>query len=373
MRILFITPWYPDDERPNSGIFIRQQAVALAEQHAVVVVAIKVNYKHRAFAKYNATKSIYKGVQEHRLVVSQSLPFYNQFNYLRIAVNFAREVGQSFRPDIIHASIGYPGAVVGWRLSKKLNVPFVFTEHTRPRNNFRSWWHKLSAIASMRQATTVMAVSNALATEINKLISTKPIIIPNMVDVHRYTTVSPSSDRIWQLGFIGGMNTPVKGLDILLNALSKIEEPFFLHICGDGVLMQTYRTLADELGLSTKCRFYGFVDPSAMPTFYSKLHFVICASRYETFNVSLIESMACGFPVVSTRCGGPEDFVTAENGLLCEPENAEALAAAIRQMIDQYGDYDADKVRTSAKRFDPQVVAQQLTQVYSDTIKAFNR
>jgi L-malate glycosyltransferase len=369
MRVMFITPWYPDEARPNSGIFIRAQALALAQTHNVLVIAFKVNYNQRGLYSCHATRSKSDNLEEYRIEVAQSLPFYNQVNYLLITHNFAVEKAKAFRPDIIHASIGYPGGLLGWSVARKLSVPFVFTEHTKPENNFRSLWHKLTTRFAVQKAAAVMAVGGRLATEMHTQYQTEAIVIPNIVDIEKYEGVTPSTKDLWQLGFIGGMNTPVKGLDILLKACSTIGNPFELHICGAGVLMESYKRLADELGIGSRCIFYGFIHPSQMPTFFSKIHTLICSSRYETFNISLIEAMACGLPVVSTRCGGPEDFVNDRNGILCEPENPETLKDAIIALMTSRARFLPESLRSFAANFSSGVVAAKILGVYATVLE----
>jgi glycosyltransferase involved in cell wall biosynthesis len=368
MKILFLTPWYPDDERPNSGIFIRAQAQALARHNQVLVIAVKVNYKKKALQSSTHQVSTEGNLEENRLEVLQSLPLYNQFNFLLTAYNFAIHKGLLFKPDIVHASIGYPGALLGWFLARKLKTPFVFTEHTRPRNNFRSAWHKFATRFAVARATTVLAVSHSLAQELEKEFRKEAQVIPNIVDIEKYKRVTPSHESEWQLGFIGGMNTPVKGLDILLNAASLITKSFTLHICGTGGLIDSYKQLAEQLGIGAKCKFYGFIDPSEMPCFFERLHVLVCSSRYETFNVSLIEAMACGIPVVSTRCGGPEDFVNETNGILCESENPLSLKNAIEKVMTNPEQFQQQKIREFAAMYRPEVIASHLLQVYKNAI-----
>ncbi|MCP4457997.1 MAG: glycosyltransferase family 4 protein [Cytophagales bacterium] len=60
--------------------------------------------------------------------------------------------------------------------------------------------------------------------------------------------------------------------------------------------------------------------------------FYVLPSRHETFGSVLLEAMACGKPVVASRCGGPSEIVTDEVGLLCKNEDVEDLADAIKGM-----------------------------------------
>lgn len=366
MKIFFFTPWYPDQQSPNSGIFIRSQAVALAKEHDVVVVSSKVEYRDPAVTEVTVAESVFEGVREFRIVMPRSIPFFNQVKYLMLSISRASEIGQKFRPDIIHASIGYPGAFVGWRLSKKLKVPFVFTEHTRPLNNFRSAFHKRLTLEGMKRATAIMVVSKALAKEMHALMGREMVVIPNIVEVQRFEEVFPSNEITTQIGFVGGMNTNVKGLDVLLSACAALPFPFVLHIAGSGVLMDQYRKQASDLAISEYCKFYGFVQPGEIADFYARLHFLVCASRFETFNVSLVEAMACGMPVVSTRCGGPEDFVNDANGILCEKENVESLRLSIERMAQSRASYSAMAIKKFAASFGPERIAARLLTCYKD-------
>jgi glycosyltransferase involved in cell wall biosynthesis len=215
-----------------------------------------------------------------------------------------------------------------------------------------------------------MVVSNSLARELQAIIGRQMTVVPNIVDVHRFQKIFPSSEQVVQIGFVGGMNTNVKGLDLLLNACSGLTFPFFLHVAGSGVLIDSYRRQAEELGLSKQCRFYAFINPDQIGEFYSCLHFVVCSSRYETFNVSLIEAMACGLPVLSTKCGGPEDYIQSENGILCERENIDSLRAGIEKMVAKRSEYSALVIKQFAARFSPEHVGKMLLSIYQQAVKS---
>jgi glycosyltransferase involved in cell wall biosynthesis len=78
-----------------------------------------------------------------------------------------------------------------------------------------------------------------------------------------------------------------------------------------------------------------------VPSFLDSLDLFILPSLQETFSIALIEAMAAGLPVVSTRCGGPEELVVeGENGYLIPPGNDEELAVKIMQLLA-----DNDKAR----------------------------
>lgn len=97
----------------------------------------------------------------------------------------------------------------------------------------------------------------------------------------------------------------------------------------------------------------------------------VLPSRYETFGVVYIEAMASGKPVIATACGGPDDFVTQENGLLVPVGEVSALARAMQQMMTSRHQYDSDKIRESVQsRFSSQAIAGQLEQIYSAVLNS---
>jgi len=369
MRILMLTPWYPDDQNAMSGLFIRNQALALAAGNQVLVISAKVDYHKFSLFSYALRESEFGPLKEYRLRIFKSLPLYNQLNHLLITFRVSLRIAKSFQPDVIHASIGFPGAIWGWTISRRLGKPFVVTEHTQVTNNFRSFFHKALTLKGYKKANVVMAVSHLLASELTALLHRHVAVVPNVVDIERFSDVQPPApSSVWQLGFLGGLNTPVKGLDILLRALSKLRQDFVLHIGGAGSLSPQYQALAAELKIESKCRFYGFVQPADLPSFMARLHFMICSSRYESFCVSLVEAMACGLPVVSTRCGGPEDFVTQDNGILCEKDDPEKLREAIEQMMRDHARYSSDEIRRFTEKFSAENVREAMMKSFKELI-----
>src|SRR5680860_140687 len=85
----------------------------------------------------------------------------------------------------------------------------------------------------------------------------------------------------------------------------------------------------------------------------------VLSSKYETFGVVLVEALAMGLPLIATQCGGPEDIVTSDTGILVPTEDADALASAMAQICESRTQWPAEKLRADcAARFGPDVVSQ---------------
>ena len=82
------------------------------------------------------------------------------------------------------------------------------------------------------------------------------------------------------------------------------------------------------------------------------------------------EAMACGRPVIATRCGGPEGFVNERNGLLVPVDDVEALTEAMRDMAEHVDRYDPTAIAAEAKaHFSAASVAGQLTALFARVVK----
>lgn len=366
MRILFLTPWYPDDHNPNHGIFIRDQAVAVRKYHEVEVISSKIDYSSFAFFSYQVTHHNFKGVNEHRIRIKKSLPIFNQLVFFAVTIYQTIKIARKFEPDIIHGNIGYPGAFWSWSVSRILKRPYVITEHTSILNNFRSPIHKLLTIAFLKKADAILSVSNHSANEVYSYTGKKPFVIPNMIDFEKFFEVSHTSNEVCQIGFLGGLNTNTKGLDILLEAVAGIHQEYVLHIGGSGKLLDQYKRMAQQLGIARKCVFHGFVSHYQVPLFMKQLHFFVSASRFESFGMVMVEAMACGLPVVATDSGGPADFITALNGILVPKEDPYALRMAVEKMMVQHASYNPMQIRAFAvHRFSAERFYEQMKPVYT--------
>lgn len=372
MRIIFLTPWYPSESKPNHGIFVRDQAKAVATQHTVTLIAATIDYNSPIrFFSFSKVQSEFEGVTEFRIVIKRSFPVFNQLNFFLTLFWQTFKIAREFKPDIIHGNIGYPGAFWSWIISKAIGKPFVVTEHSsRFTNNFRSRIHKFLTINFLAKASRVISVSNQSAKEVASFIGVTPQVIPNIIDFTKFTTISiVDQNKSSQFGFLGGLNTVTKGLDILLKAIVGIQSEFVLHIGGSGELLDEYKALAVQLGIEEKCIFHGFVPHWQVPEFMSRLHFFVSASRYESFGMVMVEAMACGLPVVATQTGGPIDFMKDEVGMLIPCEDETSLRDALVKMLKTHHGYNREYIRDYAfQNFSQERFREQIQTVYNEVI-----
>jgi glycosyltransferase involved in cell wall biosynthesis len=374
MTVLILTHSYPDSRIKWRGLFIRDQALALSEKHEVIVVYFRVEYtRFSPFSKYSFVKREKGTITEYELTTGKSFPVINQLKYLNDTYRFIRkEILSKKRIDIIHSHLSYPAGFLGTIIQNREKIPCVLTEHTWINKYFRSTIHKLCVLYTLKHAGSLVAVSRALGDDITSCCNRRVNVIPNVIDINKFSLPETAKmNTKLNIGILGGMGNYRKGLDILIKAVSLLKDmEMTVHIGGDGKYLTNFRDLARELGVEGNCLFYGEIKPESIQDFYSGLDFYVLPSRDETFGVVVIEAMACGLPVIATRCGGPEEIITNETGVLIGKENPQELAKAIRSLAGNLDSYNRKSIRNYVlEKFSRDRFTESLTEVYQELLR----
>lgn len=133
-------------------------------------------------------------------------------------------------------------------------------------------------------------------------------------------------------------HNPKKGLDVLLSAFARVADrhpDVRLLLLGDGPLRDQLEAQASRLGLDERARFLGTRGRAETIELLQGCAVFVLASRAEPFGLAVLEALACGRPVVATKVGGIREIVRdGVDGLLVEPDDPAALAAAIDTFLD---------------------------------------
>ena len=171
--------------------------------------------------------------------------------------------------------------------------------------------------------------------------------------------------------FILGLGTlqPRKNYQRLIRAFSDLRplasDLRLIIVGGRGWLYDSILAEVQQLGLEGCVMFPGFVDDGDLPALYSAAALFAFPSIYEGFGLPVLEAMACGTPVVTSKTSSLVE-VGGEAALLVEPTNVDAIADAMRRILQ-----DADLRRTlatrgfeQARRFTWEKAALQLREIY---------
>lgn len=264
-----------------------------------------------------------------------------------------RRYEQTFgAPDLIHAHNALNAGLLAAEIKRRYGRRYVLTEHS-------SYYHQGLAPRRFRYAVrraieesaahTVVshAVRGSLEAWVGPLVRTSGVL-PNVLS-RTFEEGVDSSPRCGGFTILSvGNLLPVKGHEHLVRAFAKFRcghAEARLRIAGDGPLRQRLEGLAAELGVADAVDFLGLLRPEAVRAEMLRAELLALPSLHETFGVVLIEAMACGLPVLATRCGGPSEIVSSEAGWLVEPGDAHALAQGLERAHAERGKLTRQAVR----------------------------
>jgi glycosyltransferase involved in cell wall biosynthesis len=242
-------------------------------------------------------------------------------------------------PDIVHLHTGR-AAWLGGIAARLAGIPALITR--RMDRPIRRGWR--TRVVYQHCAARVAAISPAIVAQLTAagVPHERVRLVPSAVDPDRVRPVRPRAETRHALGVDGG--EPVllaacalvarKGIDVLLDALATVGGagvPVTTWIAGGGPQAHALRAQAARLGLE-RVRFLGRRDDIA--DLLAGCDVFVLPARHEGLGVAALEAMAAGRPVVASAVGGLADAVIdGGTGVLVPPDDAAALAAALRELL----------------------------------------
>ncbi len=301
-------------------------------------------------------------------LVAVSTPKYKKwFSAIRI-------VRKNIRKEKPNVMIGIMSlcSIIAWIASRGLHVPVVATEHNsyeRPQGVKFSLYDRIYKfhLSKLFDVVTVLtgADKQLLRNKDNVVVTPNPLILKPVEDIPKKENVVLAAGRV--------DNWHYKGFDVLIKAFSKLVQSSKFKVQNEGWKLQiagVWRnpetrkyldSIAEESGVLDKIEYLGFIED--MQKLYAESSIFVLSSRYEGFGLVLIEAMsqgcaciACDYKgrqreilcpdgdVPSEKCQvKSEKFIGSnieicENGILCEPDDVDALSEAMKTMImeDEY-------------------------------------
>ncbi len=378
MKVLFITSWYPTKEIPTRGIFVREHAKAVRLYDEVLVLhcvegASPCGKLWRLEEEKDA--GLTEGIPTYRLQRRRSpIPKTSYLVHLWTVFRAFRQIAaQGFRPDIIHAHV-YTAGLPAVLIAKLHRLPVVVTEqYSGFRRKLLGCMDLRLARLAFRWADVVLPVSKSLQQAIEGCgIRARFQVVPNVVDTALFhPAVAPPPRNQENRLLVVCMLDPShnKGLPHLLHALAQLGRKridWHLDIVGDGPARAPYEHLTKDLGLLERVTFHGYRCKKEVADFMRRADVLVLPSLIETFSAVAAEALATGTPVLATRCGGPEEFVTDSVGMTVPPGDAEALNDGLEKMLRQLNQFSPPTIsRYAHERFGPEPVGARLHTLYA--------
>jgi len=301
-------------------------------------------------------------VDLHELCASRLGIFAEPWAFSLRAYAKLRELCKQRRFDIIHdnQSLGY-----GLLLMKRLNIPVIATIHhplpidrqadLEQANGFRDRWRikkfysfiRMQAFVA-RRLDRIITVSQSSAKDTRlffKVPHDNLRVVYNGIDTQIYSRNKEVSQNRDGLIMVANTDDRKKGVLYLLQALQMLgKDKIKLTIVDDAERHSSYIEdvgplpsygfkLVRKLNLDGMVHFTGRLAREELAQHYSAAQIAIVPSLYEGFGLPAAEAMACGTPVIATT-GGALPEVVGDAGILVPPGRADALAAAIKQLLN---------------------------------------
>ena len=288
MRILLVSQMYPGPDAPDLGTFVAQVERALRE----------------------------RGHEIERAVLDTRAG--GKVRYLELG----RRTLRARRADVVYAHFLVPSGLIAALAGR---APLVVTAHGRDVRNIG----ELPGIAAatrfvVRRAATVVCVSEYLRAELETKVPEargKTEVVSSGVDLEQFA-LAPAADGPPRFLCVGALEER-KNVVRLAEAFAELGEGTLTY-AGDGALRA-------RLEGRDRVRLVGRVPHSEIPGLLAASHVLCQPSLIEPLGQALLEGMAAGRSVVATRIGGPPELVPPEAGVLVDPLDVGALAAALRQ------------------------------------------
>lgn len=251
-------------------------------------------------------------------------------------------------------------------LRKALLLPFYALEHCLEM-----------LLANEVDAFTAVSPAVAEIYSQHKIDSKKIFVIPDATDYQYLCNAKQSRNCLssqtgsqYNILYVGRLS-PEKGIDILINAVRRLEFPLKLHLVGDGPQKNSLQELCDELGVRNKVIFHGWMPYDRVVDFYLGSQVFVHPARWpEPLGLTILDSMALGVPVIVADSGGPP-WALQGTGLTFRPGDTDDLAEKLTLIhgspplaIDL-----AQRAQERAKDFDYRKTIPQILEVYRNVIK----
>ena len=369
MKILTFSTLYPHSARPSHGIFVEtrlRHLLASGKVESKVVAPVPwFPWRNARFGEYAIHARAPR--EETRNGIDVLHPRYPlppkvgmtlaPFLLAGAVRPIIDRILRTYAFDLIDAHYFYPDGVAAVLLGKRLGKPVVITARGTDVNLVPRYRLPRAMIRwAARRAAGMITVARALKDDLIRIgVPGERIeVLRNGVDLQLFRPVERETTRR-KLGMSRttllsvGHLIPRKGHELVIGALPRLSDTDLIVI-GDGPERGALSALARDCGVVDRVRFVGAVSQEELRNYYGAGDALVLASSREGWANVLLESMACGTPVVATTAGGSPEVVAApEAGGLIAERSPEAVAEGVQRLFAAYPDRGA--TRRYAEKF----------------------
>ena len=373
LRVLVFSSLFPSEARPRHGIFVETRLAQLTKDYPVdarVVAPVPwFPSSSRRFGVYAAFAATPRRATRPS-GVAVTYPRYAMLPKVGTALqpgSMARAAladvaalqRAGWQPDLIDAHYLYPDSVAAAIVAERLNLPLVITARgtdvnllaRMPGPGKRIQW-------AAQRASAVIAVSSRLKQALLDLgvAASKLVVLRNGVDTEVFRPTDRNAARV-RFGFdsqpiavcVGNL-VEEKGFELAIDALVQMPD-WQLLIVGDGPARVHLAEHALRGGVAGRVRFHPNMPQRELADAYSAADVLLLTSTREGWPNVVLESLACGTPVVAVDVGAVDEMLADQAvGRIVVERDAVQLAGAVKDLM--LSRPDRDRTRAHARQFD---------------------
>ena len=371
-----IPSWYPNRENTHAGIFVKKHIQIISQFIDCYTLFVLPTRKLRAFKieveKQPSLEIIYFGTTKSALV---NTILYFLINVIKVSAIILKKG----RPKFVHNHVVFPSGFVAVLAAKLLNVRLIISEHWSgyliEDNRLQDLSVKIQRGIRyiLSSAYKIGLVSNFMKdrlVESQFCTEEKVIITPNKIELNDFVPVQRELGEEINVLTICNLNDFEKNISGMIEAINYLIQNesinVKLHIIGEGIDEIKLKKIANEYGLlNSKVFFLGKIENHLLTNYYRNSDFYILNSNFETLNISTIEALMHGLPVVASKCGGPQDYLNDQNSVQVNTRDTNDLVRGIKEMLLKYNDYNRGMIKINIdKQYSKKIVEGALRSLY---------
>jgi glycosyltransferase involved in cell wall biosynthesis len=365
-KILHITTWYPNELDPQLGIFIQKH---ICEGHDfaenVVIVVIASEELREPKFRLKETNGVKEIIGYYPVRKGKKWSNFKNYNHILTKI-FQHFLSLEFKPDFVHCHV----ADKSLKIANKFfgDTPTLLTEHWSGyldgRYDALSSGQKKARLKLVNKCIQVTCVSEHLKTSLVASGITVPIsVIPNII-----TNYSLKDRLNPQMKFlvVADLVDSVKNISGIIHsfiAFNKENSDSTLTIIGDGVDRKMLGKLAEN---NDNIKFEGRYNNKEVLKALPQFDCLIVNSNFETFSMVTAEAILSGVPVISSKCGGPEQFIEeGVNGFLFDKNEDQGLIRCMNILKQNISTLDCKQIKASIlQKVNKDSIAEKFKQLY---------
>ena len=366
LHILFLSKWYPSRVSPTSGDFIQRQAEAVATKHQVTLIHVITDEHLKKSREIIESKK--NNVKTYIIYVSPTknpiLKFFVFFNSYLTIIKKIKDF------NLVHLNITFPVGVIALYLKWFKKKPYLISEHwsgyQSPINISIRVIPKEITKVIIKNASVVCPVSKNLQDHmVNFGLKGNYYPIPNVVNTDHFNILNePYKEFI--ITHISGMNNEIKNVEGIINVISKLQHKIpnlKFYLIGDNP--KKYAIQLEKI-TPNKVKIINQISNSEVANNLKESSVFVLFSNYENLPCVILESFACGVPVISTDVGGVSEYFPKDFGYLIKPKDEISLGNSILKIYNNELNFNKNLMHNYAiKNFGVETISEIFSNLYS--------